>query len=242
MNLLIFRPADAQFRSPDHSSGELLIRGRQLTHVTDVHRVKSGDTLKVGLLNGLLGTAQVTEIGKDVARLDFVLDQPPPAALPVILIMALPRPKMLKRVLQTIATMGVKTLYLINSYRVEKSYWQTPFLSTEVIENELVLGLEQGVDTHLPLVHLRQRFKPFVEDELPGLLQNKRALLAHPDATASPCPQALSDGTILAVGPEGGFIAYEVNKLREAGFQTISLGARILRVETAVPVLLAKLF
>lgn len=242
MNLLIFRPDQAQFRSPDHSSGDLLVTGRQRKHLDEVHRTQEGDHLRVGLLNGKMGIATVTGIDRDSARLAFVLETPPPPPLPVTLLLALPRPKMLKRTLQTIATMGVKHLYLINSYRVEKSYWQTPFLTPEAIEEELVLGLEQGVDTRLPAVHLRQRFKPFVEDELPALMQEKQAWLAHPGDEAIACPRGTRQETIVAIGPEGGFIPYEVTKLKAAGFTQISLGTRILRVETAVPVVLAKLF
>jgi RsmE family RNA methyltransferase len=158
------------------------------------------------------------------------------------MLLALPRPKMLKRTLQTIATMGVKHLYLINSYRVEKSYWQTPYLQPDAIEEELLLGLEQGVDTLLPRVHLRQRFKPFVEDELPALIAGKQALLAHPADDAMVCPRSTSVETVVALGPEGGFIPYEITKLKDAGFTPVTLGTRILRVETAVPVILAKLF
>jgi RsmE family RNA methyltransferase len=142
--------------------------------------------------------------------------------------MALPRPKMLKRCIETIATLGVKELWLINSYRVDKSYWSTPLLHPERLHEHLLLGLEQSGDTRLPRVEVRKRFKPFVEDELPTLAHNTRALVAHP-YNAAPCP-------------EGGFIAYEVEKLEQAGLQAIHLGPRILRVETAVPVLLSRLF
>lgn len=242
MNLLIFRPSDAQFRSPDHSTGDLLVTGRQHQHLSEVHRASQGDIIRVGLLGGWIGSATIVQMDKHSSLLSFTLQTPPPPPLPATLLLGLPRPKMLKRTLQTVATLGVKTLYLINSYRVEKSYWQTPFLTPEAIEQELLLGLEQGVDTTLPAVHLRTRFKPFIEDELPALIAGKHAWLAHPGEPDSPCPRDITKDALVAIGPEGGFIPYEVAKLKEAGFSQISLGPRILRVETAVPVLLAKLF
>ena len=137
--------------------------------------------------------------------------------------------------------MGVKRLYLINTWRVEKSYWQTPWLSDSNIREQFILGLEQGCDTALPEIIIKKRFKPFVEDELPNIISNTKALVAHPIGS-TPFPVALNQQTTLAVGPEGGFIDYEVTKLVEAGFESITLGNRILRVETAIPVLLSKLF
>ncbi len=137
--------------------------------------------------------------------------------------------------------MGVKRLVLLNSYRVEKSYWQSPVVQKETLREQLILGLEQARDTVLPEVLLRQRFKPFVEDELPALAEGTLPLLAHPVAEGD-CPRRVEGPVTLAVGPEGGFIPYEVEKLVECGFQTVSLGERILRVETAVPALLGRLF
>ena len=43
-------------------------------------------------------------------------------------------------------------------------------------------------------------------------------------------------GTSLLIGPEGGFSAEEVTTAREAGFQAVTLGRRILRMETAAVV------
>jgi RsmE family RNA methyltransferase len=137
--------------------------------------------------------------------------------------------------------MGVKEIYLINAYRVDKSYWSTPVLSESSIREHLILGLEQAGDTQLPKVHLRKRFKPFVEDELPSLVNNKRALIAHP-YNATMCPEPSDEETLIAIGPEGGFIPYEVDLMQQQGVQAIHLGERILRVETAVPVLLSRLF
>lgn len=235
MNLLLLTAAD--FVTPT----TIELSDRRKDHLLQVHRAQTGDRVRVGLIDGLQGEALITAITEQRICLNVTLDKPSPPALPLTLIIALPRPKMLKRIFQTIATMGVKELILLNSYRVEKSYWQTPWLSEGSIREQLILGLEQGVDTHLPQVRLVKRFKPFVEDELPALCQGKRALVAHPKQ-AMPCPAASHEDTLLVIGPEGGFIDYEVDKLNQAGCQTIHLGPRILRVETAVPVLLAKLF
>jgi 16S rRNA (uracil1498-N3)-methyltransferase len=43
----------------------------------------------------------------------------------------------------------------------------------------------------------------------------------------------------IIIGPEGGFLKGEVDQARDAGFQSISLGRQILRVETAVLAILA---
>jgi len=148
---------------------------------------------------------------------------------------------MFRRILQTCAALGVKDLWLINSYKVEKSFWQTPWLSEEQLRENLTLGLEQAKDTLMPRVQIRKLFKPFVEDELPALIEGKQALVAHP-GTSTPCPVHLNRPSLLCIGPEGGFIPYEVEKLEEAGCQSVHLGPRILRMETAVPVLVSRLF
>lgn len=214
---------------------------RQLEHIKQVHGASLGDQLKVGLLNGNMGSGMVTGLSDDAIDLEINLQQAPPRALPLTLVLGLPRPKMMRRVLQTIATLGVKQLHLIHSYRVEKSYWQTPFLDASSIREQLILGLEQGCDTQLPEVHLHKRFKPFVEDELPAIIADSRALVAHP-YTATACPCQIDYPLTLAVGPEGGFIPYEIDLLEKCGFETVHLGERIMRVETAVPYLLGRLF
>ena len=148
---------------------------------------------------------------------------------------------MLRRVLSSAASLGVKSIFLINSYRVDKSYWQSPFLSDENIRHQLILGLEQARDTKLPEVCLRPRFKPFVEDELPQIVKDAAALVAHPGA-AEQCPRDVAGPVVLAIGPEGGLVQYEIDNLVSCGFRPVTLGPRILRVETAVPCLISRLF
>lgn len=215
------------------------LSGRRREHVLAVQRAAVGDCLRVGVLHGLIGTGTVLALDSDKLELAISLSQLPPPPLPVTLLLALPRPKMLKRVLQCVTSLGVKQIYLFNSYRVEKSFWGSPLLQAEQLQEQLLLGLEQARDTLLPKVELRPRFKPFVEDELPQIAAATVAYVAHPSATGT-CPRGSNGPVTLAIGPEGGFIPYEVEKLQACGFRPISLGARILRVETAVPVLLSR--
>jgi len=221
--------------------GMVRLTGRRLRHLKEVHRAAVGKTLTVGHANGAIGTGEILSMDNNAVEMTVSLTEPPPAPLPLTLILALPRPKVLNRVIIAATSMGVKRLVLINAVRVEKSFWQSPRVSEENLLAQSVLGLEQAKDTQLPEILLKKRFKPFVEDELPAMARGTEKLVAHPyDATA--CPMGVGGPTTLAVGPEGGFIPYEIDKLKEAGFDAVSMGERILRVESAIPALLSRLY
>lgn len=235
MNLALLFEED--FTCPD----QVRLTGRRRDHLATIVKTCEGDSIPVGKVDGLIGVGKVLQQTASHIDLEVAFNQPPPNALPLTLMLAMPRPKMFRRVLQTCATLGVKDIWLINAYKVEKSFWQTPLLEEASIREHLTLGLEQARDTVMPQVNIRKLFKPFVEDELPGLLAGRRALVAHP-GTSTPCPMQLREPAALCIGPEGGFITYEVDKLVSAGCQAVHLGSRILRVETAVPVLVSRLF
>ena len=235
MNLLLLEETD--FIDADH----VRLSGRRLAHMLDIQQVGVGDTLRVGGINGLMGQGTVLDLDKNSALLNVVLNEQPPAKLPLTLLLAMPRPKMFRRILQHCATLGVPEIILLNSVRVEKSFWQTPFLQPEVVRDNLLLGLEQARDTVLPAVRIEKRFKPFVEDSLPGIIDGRLALVAHPGNFPA-CPRGIDQPLTLAIGPEGGWVPYEVDKLIEAGMQPVQLGDRILRVETAVTALISRLF
>lgn len=234
MNVILFSQDD---RVED---SRIALRDARLQHLLSVHQAAPGDTVRVGEIGGLLGEAVVIDVDSEHAILDVSLDENPPPKAPLSLVLALPRPKMLRRILQSATECGLADIHLINSYRVEKSYWQSPLLAPEALRTYLLKGLSQSRDTVLPTVSLHRRFKPFVEDLLPGMLAGKRALLAQPGEHPT-CPIQVSGESLLVVGPEGGFIPYEVLRLQEAGCEAVSLGPRILRVETAVSALLGRL-
>ncbi|MCX2688628.1 16S rRNA (uracil(1498)-N(3))-methyltransferase [Pseudomonas sp. DCB_AW] len=235
MNLLLLEEAD--FIAADR----VVLADRRFTHMQEIHKVAVGDSLRVGQINGLMGRATVVRLEGHEAELQVGFDQPPPAKLPLTLVLAVPRPKMLRRLFQTIATLGVPRLILVNSYKVEKSFWQTPFLNPDSIRENLILGLEQARDTVLPEVIIEKRFKPFVEDRLPAIAEGTLGLVGHPGPYPA-CPRAVEQTVTLAIGPEGGWIPYEVELLGKAGLAPVQLGERILRVETAVTALLSRIF
>ncbi len=235
MNLILF--------SADELTGDkhLTLTDQRFQHIRNIHRAKAGDCIRVGQINGLMGTGTLQEINDKHAILKVELNQQPAAKLPLTLVLALPRPKMVRRIIRSVAELGVSELMIINSYKVEKSYWQSPLLHEDKINRYLLDGLQQAKDTHLPAVSLHRLFKPFVEDELPTRSAGTEKLVAHPGIGRA-CPQPLDKPTTLVIGPEGGFTEYEVNKLLEAGFEAIHLGPRILRVENALTTLVSKLY
>ena len=213
---------------------------RQLEHLQTHVDVKIGDTLKVGILHGKWYLTKIVDITETAIYVQPLHEEIVPEKLAVTLIVALPRPKVLRRLIMDSVTLGVGKIILLHSYRVDKSYWQTPFL--QQLDHYVTLGLEQAGDTIPPKIELYKRFKPFVEDVLPTLISEEcPAYVAHPYTTQK-MPFAIEHSCIVLIGPEGGFIPYEVDLLIKNGCQAVSLGNRILRTETAISYVLGRLF
>ena len=232
MNIILLAPEDWL------DENTVCLDGRRHEHIRGVLKAEIGDALRVGLLDGLRGSGTVVKLSDEHTHLQIDLVESPLPRHPCDLILALPRPKMLRRVFRTAAEMGVAHLYLINSARVEKSYWQSPLLQPDRIKAALTAGLERAGDTVLPQVHLHPRFKPFIEDQLPGLIGPRACWIAHPGAQEALANQS-REGLIL-LGPEGGFVPYEVELAQSMGAQAVRLSDRILSVDTAVTTALSQ--
>jgi 16S rRNA (uracil1498-N3)-methyltransferase len=224
MNLLLLRDEDFL------ADGSARLTGRRLLHAREVLRTAQGATLRVGRLGGLCGTAVVLRVSGEELVLSPQLSEPPPARPGIDLLLAMPRPKALRKVLPAAAALGVDRVVLVNAARVEKSYF-----SSKVIDDAFELfceGLEQARDTRPPELIVRERFRPFVEDELAALFPSGARLLAHPVAAAR--VPARDGRAVVAIGPEGGWVPFEVELLCAQAFIPFSLGPRPLRVEVAV--------
>ena len=239
MNIVLIKPEEIS------ADRWVTLTGRRHLHIRDILKSQAGDHLRLGIVNGPMGQATLLESSADrtILGIDTTNTLPPQPATDLIL--ALPRPIMLKRILAQAATMGVGQIYLINANRVEKSFFNASMVKNREFEEHLLLGLEQAMDTRLPQVKVQPRFRPFVEDELPDLMAGySSCLLAHPGSPLS-LPAAAGSTkagrTLLAVGPEGGWVDFEVELFKAQGFTPFHMGPRIMRVETAVTALLAQL-
>jgi 16S rRNA (uracil1498-N3)-methyltransferase len=235
MNLLLFEDNEI------NANNSIVVCDERAAHIIHTLKAQPGQSIRAGQINGAIGSALITDINADSVSLNWYPQMNPPSKIDCTVILALPRPKMMGRVLQTLASMGVKNIHLINTWKVEKSYWKSPRLSTGAIEKDLLLGLSQAVDTQLPQVRLHHLFRPFAEDILPQLCFNQNSFIAHPYQSKK-CPIDIGQPSTIAIGPEGGFTDFEVNLLAEAGMSAVNFGARILRVETAIPVILSRLY
>lgn len=229
MNVLLF---DSQ----EVSANVLSISDHRYSHVKDVLKLQVGDSMRVGEINGKVGTAEIVELDSAVVLEIKSLIDPPPVKSPIELILALPRPKSLRRIFRATANIGIKSVHIIHAYRVEKSYWSAPALKPEILRATLLEGLSIAKDTVMPEVHLHKLFKPFAQDLAPRL-ESEKSFVAHPSdiSTTIGAIPLTNKPVLIAIGPEGGFTDYEVKLFNEAGFENLSLGSRVLSVETAVP-------
>ncbi|MGD9950102.1 MAG: 16S rRNA (uracil(1498)-N(3))-methyltransferase [Desulfobulbus sp.] len=236
MNLLLIEPDELIER-------EVTLTGRRAEHLVKVLKVVPGETVRVGMVQGEMGIGRVLAVESGKIRLAVELTLNPVSDLHLELILALPRPIMLQRILKQATVLGVRRFHLIRSRRVEKSFFHSPVLAPEKIRGLLLEGMEQAMDTWLPEVHIHHQFKPFIKDVLPTL--NGQGLIADPGGSGSlsgiPVSGEQGQRLLLAVGPEGGWSDHELACFADQGFYGFTMGNRILHVDTAVVSLLAQL-
>jgi 16S rRNA (uracil1498-N3)-methyltransferase len=240
VNLLLLEPDELA------PGGVARLIGRRADHLRRVLAVAPGRILKAGVVDGPRGQATVREVTAAHVEVEFV--QGPSAAAPTVevaaevaLWLAVPRPKVLSRLLQVVAMLGVERVELTNAWRVDKSYLGSPRLAAAAIREDLLLGAEQGGTTRLPRVTVVPRLMALIDR---AAAEPGRRLLAHPHAGA-PLEHVVPPGAVgavtVAIGPEGGWIERELATLEGVGFQPVSLGAAILRTEAAVVAVVAQL-
>lgn len=222
------------------SSATIAVDDYRADHILRVLRAEVGDSIRVGILNGVIGDAEVVGIdGKRVTLAPVWGKRPATSSLNLLL--ALPRPKVMKRLWAPLASLGLNRIIIVNAEKVERNYFDSHWLEPEYYMPLLVEGLVQAGDTLLPEVIVGRRFKPFVEDELDSLIPNSIRVLAHPRERKrfSDIKNDNGKSVLLAVGPEGGWNEFELSLMQRHDFQCVSAGTRVLRTDVACIALLA---
>jgi 16S rRNA (uracil1498-N3)-methyltransferase len=232
VNLLLVEPGEVE-------GDRVVLDGRRATHLREVLGVAAGSTVRAGVVGGGIGTAEVVELG-DAITLRLAITEPASTPLPIEVLLAVPRPKALTRAVEAMASFGVERITLTNAWRVDKSYLSSPRLEPEALAHAARLGAEQGVTTHVPKLLVYRRLMELLDTRFAGPGEGAR-LIAHP--TGKPLERVVgSDAPItVAIGPEGGWIQRELDTFVARGFTPVSLGAPILRVETAIAAVLGQL-
>lgn len=236
VNLILFEQHELT------NSGIVELGDRRAEHIRNVLRVGPGVSIRAGVINGPRGLATIMEVSADRVIVQCAFDESAPPAPKVDLLLALPRPKVMRRLWAQLAAMGVGRIILTNASKVERVYFDTHVLQPETYRPLLIDGLQQAQDTQIPEVTIRKQFKILVEDELDMLFPYGGRLLADHSANNRIRDLIFDDPglrVLVAVGPEGGWTEYELDLLKRHGFRAVSMGRRILRADTACVAILA---
>ena len=212
------------------------------THLLKVLKVDRGDTVRVGRIDGPRGSATIESTSGGRVTMRCAFDSGTPHRPPVDVLLAVPRPKVMRRLWAQLAALGVGQVILTNAERVERPYFDTHVLTEDCYRPLLIEGLQQARDTRLPIVTIHRQFRVLVEDRLDMLFTSGSRFVADASARASVGDAIAKDRcgrALMAIGPEGGWNAFELDLLQRHGFQCVGLGPRTLRVDTACVALLS---
>jgi len=234
MNRILIAPSELE---PD---GTVRLTDRRARHIRTVLCAAVGDPLRIGLIGGATGTGTVTALSPFDVTLACALEAPPADRPPIDLLLALPRPKVMKRLWPVLAAFGLRRIGLLNAARVERVYFDSHVLAPAFYQPALIEGCEQAGLTRLPEVSVHRRLKPFVEDALAAWSDCPIRLMAHPGAACRVgAAVRRGAGVLAAVGPEGGWTDFERALLAAHGFTEAALAQGALRSDVACAALLA---
>ncbi|MGC4067843.1 MAG: RsmE family RNA methyltransferase [Polyangiaceae bacterium] len=237
MNLLLFSPDEVA------SSGRVTVTDRRLAHLKKVLDVELGQRLRAGIERTSTGFAEVRSIAADHIELRY--EASAPVATPMLdLVLALPRPKALSRMVQAAASFGVRRIDVINAWRVDAAYFQSHKVTDEALRTEVLLGCEQGLQAYVPHVAVHRYFSAFIEEleragHAPGAA--RQLLVGHPNEPDWPSQgietafeSDAMEPLTLVIGPDGGFIDRELRSLQGLGGELVHFGDAVLRSEIAL--------
>lgn len=237
MNLLLLEQSETEQATVE-------LNDRRASHLINVLKVRPGAQLRTGVIGLGSIVAHVEAVGP--ASVVLSLGEITPTAPPTLhLVLAIPRPKALSRIVQAISSFGAASIALTNAWKVEKSYLASPRLHPQRLREDALVGCEQGRQCHLPVFRIFDRLTEFMEHDAYASVSSASKqfkCLLHPEApqTLSAClndphlQAKHSNETLLAIGPDGGFIPREIETFANAGYEVTRLNVGPLRTEVAL--------
>jgi len=219
------------FLPPDSWADEAWLIGDEAKHLSQVLRIRTGETVTVFDGNGRCAEATVTEVTRDRARLELgkVLEAPP-LTPSITLAFAIPKGKNMDLVVQKAVELGVSKIQPLVTRRtiVQPGEGKAEKWRRVTLEACKQCGLD-----HLPEVAEPLAFGEWLAKRSSADF----ALIASLAPGARPMREVVRSEDFSAVtvliGPEGDFTPEETTTALAAGFHPITLGSNVLRAETA---------
>jgi 16S rRNA (uracil1498-N3)-methyltransferase len=241
--------SDRYFVDKPISADRATLSGPEAHHLIHVMRAAPG--LRVTLFDGGGDefTAAVERVGRSEVELSIVSRESIDRELPFDLTLgvALPKGDRQKWLVEKTVELGVARIVPL---RTQRAVAQPVEQALDRLRRTVIEASKQCGRNRLLQIDEPQSWHAFVA----GAAATACRLLAHPSvettaAAAFPSCRDLPSGcqaephrgrmVLLAIGPEGGFVAEEVDLALSAGWRAVDLGPRILRVETAAILLAA---
>ena len=208
------------------------LTGDEAHHCTRVLRSKLGETVEV--FDGVGNSAQgeIISLAKDQVEI-ALSDLPKLSAKPseIHLIQAIPKGGNMELIVQKAVELGISSIQpLITEHTIVRSEQMEKKL--EKWQRIALEACKQCGQNYLPTILPVQQFRDWINSEKKAELNLVAALLP----TSLPLPEVFSEipkSASFLIGPEGDFSDEEYSKIIDVGYQPVSLGNIVLRVETA---------
>lgn len=223
----------ARFRLPPSEWQSATLTGDEARHLSQVLRIKPGETVTVFDGCGHRAKAEVLSVSRDHVSLKLGETLTPPPPLPAItLAQAIPKGKNMDLIVQKAVELGIARIQplVTKNTIVQPGEGKSDKWRRNALEACKQCGQDTLPDIADPLPFGRWLASPpeapglkLIASLAPGARLFRETLRAHPGTKEA----------VLLVGPEGDFTPEETEAAIAAGFLPVSLGDIVLRVETA---------